>query len=174
MAIPHDKDSLQDTVRSSYLKLRAELQPDLLAVSDLRELDGHVKGTKMSLNNLLAYLHGWGQLVLKWVSKRDQGETLNLPETGYKWNQLGLLAQKFYADYEADDYLSLCKKLDTTVEDLLLLIESKTNEQLYGESWYNQWPLGRMIQFNSSSPYANATTRIRKWKKVRTQQEQLS
>jgi len=174
MAIPQDKHSLQDAVRSNYAKLRAELSPDLNVISDLKELNGHVKGTTMSLVNLLAYLHGWGQLALKWVDKRDKGETPDLPETGYKWNQLGLLAQKFYSDYQADDYLALCSKLDATIERLLLLIESKTNDQLYGECWYNQWSLGRMIQFNTSSPYASATTRIRKWKKVRTQQEQLS
>jgi hypothetical protein len=127
----------------------------------------------MSLNNLLSYLLGWGELVVKWVNQRDRGEPVDFPEKGYKWNELGLLAQKFYADYQTDDYLLLCKKLDGAVQAILLLIESKTNEQLYVESWYNQWSLGRMIQFNTSSPYANATIRIRKWKKIRIQREKL-
>ncbi|PRY55189.1 hypothetical protein B0I27_101157 [Arcticibacter pallidicorallinus] len=170
--IPRNKHSLQDAIRKNYAQLRTELGQDLAPISDLPELDGHVKGTKMSLNNLVAYLNGWGQLVLKWIDKTDKRETVHLPETGYKWNQLGLLAQKFYTDHEADDYLTLCRKLDETVECVQLLIESKTNEQLYVKSWYKQWPLGRMIQFNTSSPYTNATIRIRKWKKIRIQQEQ--
>lgn len=174
MAIPHDKPSLQKAIRCNYSKLRAELNSDLKLYSDLKELEGHVSGSKMSLNNLLAYLHGWGQLVLKWVEKKEKGEAVDLPETGFKWNQLGPLAQKFYADYEAYDYPTLCDKLDLTVACILLLVESKTNEELYLKAWYKQWALGRMIQFNTSSPYANATTRIRKWKKVRTQLEKLS
>lgn len=174
MAIPDNKQSLQDAIRSNYAKLRAELKPELAECSELKELDGHLSGSLISLNNLLAYLHGWGQLVLKWVDHKEKGEIVDFPETGYKWNQLGLLAQKFYADYETDDYLVLCEKLGATVESLLLLIETKTNEQLYDDAWYKQWTLGRMIQFNSSSPYANATKRIRKWKKIKTQQEQLS
>lgn len=173
MTIPTHKHSLQEAIRKNYVKLRAELTPELAGSSELPELEGHVKGTKISLNNLVAYLNGWGQLVLKWVNKTDKRETAHLPEIGYKWNQLGLLAQKFYSDHKADDYLTLCRKLDETVEQIQLLIESKTDEQLYVEAWYKQWPLGRMIQFNTSSPYANATLRIRKWKRARTQQEQL-
>ncbi|HAE68662.1 MAG TPA: hypothetical protein DCG77_15990, partial [Sphingobacterium sp.] len=45
------------------------------------------------------------------------------------------------------------------------LIEQKTDMQLYGVSWYEKWTLGRMIQFNTASPYQNAVGRIRKWKK---------
>jgi hypothetical protein len=45
------------------------------------------------------------------------------------------------------------------------LLEQKTNIQLYGVTWYEKWTLGRMIQFNTASPYQNAVGRIRKWKK---------
>ncbi|MFE3838233.1 ClbS/DfsB family four-helix bundle protein [Pseudogemmobacter sonorensis] len=31
------------------------------------------------------------------------------------------------------------------------------------QPWYGKWTKGRMIQFNSTSPYANARGRIRKW-----------
>jgi hypothetical protein len=33
---------------------------------------------------------------------------------------------------------------------------------LYGRGWYETWTMGRMIQFNTSSPYANARGRLRK------------
>lgn len=174
MAIPDNKQSLQEAIRIKYSKFRAELQPELASISACKELDGHASGSVMSLNNLLAYLNGWGQLVLKWVDKTDKGETVDFPETGYKWNELGSLAQKLYADYETDSYSSLCKKLDDTVASVLQLIDAKTNEQLYVDTWYKQWTLGRMIQFNTSSPYDNATKRIRKWKKIRTQLEKQS
>lgn len=174
MAIPCNKHSLLEAIRVNYSKLRAELEPGLSAVSESKELPAHAANTAMSLNNLLSYLLGWGQLVLKWVDKKERGEAVDFPETGYRWNELGSLAQKFYRDYDNDDYHTLCKKLDTTVDTIVQLIESKTDEELYGSPWYNQWTLGRMIQLNTSSPYSNARQRIRKWKKIRIEQEQLS
>jgi hypothetical protein len=50
----------------------------------------------MSICNLLAYLIGWNELVLKWLFMDASAKTIDFPETGYKWNQLGQLAQKFY------------------------------------------------------------------------------
>ncbi|MNK06664.1 hypothetical protein D3C87_245630 [compost metagenome] len=77
----------------------------------------------MSINNLLAYLIGWGELVFKWNRKKDNNEPVYFPDTGYKWNEL------------------------------------------YETTWYEKWTMGRMIQFNTASPYNNARGRIRKWKK---------
>ncbi|MGI1213336.1 ClbS/DfsB family four-helix bundle protein [Escherichia coli] len=31
--------------------------------------------------------------------------------------------------------------------------------------WFKKWTMGRMISFNTSSPYANANGRLRKWAK---------
>ncbi|MFT3919224.1 MAG: ClbS/DfsB family four-helix bundle protein [Cloacibacterium sp.] len=59
----------------------------------------------------------------------------------------------------------MCSKLDETVSKILNLIEQKSNTVLYEVSWYEKWTLGRMILFNTSSPYTNARGRIRKWKK---------
>ena len=89
------------------------------------------------------------------------------PKTGFKWNELGGLAQKFYADYKNESYHELLLKLNKTVKEILKLVEDKTERQLYSEPWYEKYPLGRMIQLNTSSPYKNAKDRIRKWKKIK-------
>lgn len=167
MSIPTNKQELLQAVTANYGKLKKELEALPHALTDIKELEGHRKGTLMSVNNLLAYLIGWGELVLKWNSKKDRNEPVYFPETGYKWNELGRLAQKFYADYEARDFNSLTQKLDATVTAVTALIESKSNAALYETGWYEKWTLGRMIQFNTSSPYANAVARLRKWKKQR-------
>lgn len=152
-------------MQTSYAKLRAELITISPAQSTAKELEGHAKNTRMSVNDLVAYLVGWGQLVLKWNRLKEKGEPFDLPETGYKWNELGRLAQKFYSDHRDHDLTALLRLLDATVADLITLVESKTNAQLYKQLWYEQWPFGRLIQFNTSSPYANARARLRKWKK---------
>ncbi|MEV9498688.1 ClbS/DfsB family four-helix bundle protein [Aliarcobacter butzleri] len=161
MAVPVNKEELILAINTNYVKLKKELENIPIELT----LEGHSKGTLMSINNLLSYLLGWQELVLKWNVKKQNKEEVDFPETGYKWNQLGKLAQKFYDDYKNDDFNTLLFKLDKKVEEILKLIENKSNKELYEVSWYEKWTLGRMIQFNTSSPYANAKARIRKWKK---------
>jgi len=165
MAVPTNKAELVSAINLNYAKLRMELSSVPIELTTVKELEGHARGTLISLNNLVAYLVGWGELVLKWVDKKDRNQFVDFPETGYKWNELGKLAQKFYSDYEKDNFIVLCGKLDKTVQDILAVIDTKSNEELYVLPWYEKWTLGRMIQFNTASPYMNATGRIRRWKK---------
>lgn len=165
MAVPANKEELQIAIETNYSKLKKELSTIPVELTSISNLEGHAKNTMMSINNLVSYLIGWGELVLKWNIKKDNNETVDFPETGYKWNELGKLAQKFYKDYEKDDFITLCDKLDNTVFTILTLIEQKSNTELYNVEWYEKWTLGRMIQFNTASAYNNARGRIRKWKK---------
>jgi hypothetical protein len=167
MAIPKDKDELHKAIVDSYKKLTTELSTISIDLAEKKELDGHSKNTLMSISNLVAYLIGWGQLVLKWNDKKSKCLDVDFPETGFKWNELGQLAQKFYRDYENDDFSTLNAKLDETTNEILKLIESKTNGELYETAWYERWTLGKMIQLNTSSAFRNAIGRIRKWKKAK-------
>lgn len=167
MASPKDKKELLKAIVDNYKKLITELSNIPIAFTTENELEGHAKNTVMSVNNLLAYLIGWGQLVLKWNDLKSKGLAVDFPETGYKWNELGLLAQKFYNDYQTDDFKTLLKRLDETTCLILILVESKTNAELYEMAWYKQWTLGKMIQLNTASPFNNALKRIRKWKKIK-------
>ncbi len=167
MPIPNDKEELVKSIIDNYKKLTAELSTISTDLTTKKELEGHSKSTLMSINDLVAYLVGWGQLVLKWNDRKSKGLDVDFPETGYKWNELGLLAQKFYSDYEKDDFKTLHTKLDKTTTEILKLIESKTNIELYEMAWYNKWTFGKMIQLNTSSPFKNARDRIRNWKKIK-------
>ena len=163
---PQSKAELLTEIHTHYDHLRKDIQRvDPLRATE-RSLEGHAKGTLMSVNDLLAYLIGWGELVLKWHRLKDAGKAVDFPESGYKWNQLGLLAQKFYADYDGLDFVARQQRFDDTVSKLVALIDSKSDDELYHQPWYNDWTMGRMIQFNTSSPYKNARTRLRKWLKT--------
>lgn len=165
MSIPADKKELKDAILKNYSQLRLELHGIPLSLTKARELPGHSKNSSMSVCNQLAYLVGWGELVLKWNREKEKKKQPDFPDTGYKWKELGKLAEKFYEDYEGESYNSLLAKLDETVNHILELVDKKSNRQLYGEEWYEKYTLGRMIQLNTSSPFMNAKARIRKWKK---------
>lgn len=166
MPVPQNKDELLKAIEHNFSNLIQDLRaiPDDLV--DRKSLDGHVAGSLMSVTNLLAYLVGWNELVLKWLAKDAAGQSIDFPDTGYKWNELGKLAQKFYLDYDDLPYQQLLDRLDSAKRQIVALIETRSNEQLYGSVWYEKWSMGRMIQFNTSSPYDNARKRLRKWIKA--------
>jgi len=165
MAIPTSKTELATDIQRNFGILWKDLEsiPENHVLN--HQMEGHAKGTMMSVQNLVAYLLGWGELVLKWVRLSESGQPVVFPEEGFQWNQLGALAQKFYLDYASVGFPELCLRLKINQEKILELVESETEEKLYKQPFYRDYPLGRMIQLNSSSPYKNATGRIRRWKK---------
>ncbi len=166
MPVPQTKTELLAAIDVQFARLMRELE----RVPDERyrepSLEGHAKGTMMSVGDLVAYLIGWGELVIKWIDRDQRGELVDFPETGYQWNELGRLAQKFYADFHALSPGELVARLKRSKETLEVLIRDRDERTLYGRPWYGKFTLGRMIQFNTSSAYANAHGRLRKWKKV--------
>jgi len=168
MAVPTNKDELLKAIDSNFEKLIKELRGVPLSLSDESSLEGHAKGTQMSVANLAAYLVGWNELVLKWLDRDAAGEPIDFPEIGFKWNELGLLAQKFYRDYGDVAYPQLIERLAGAKARIVSSIEARDNDDLYGRPWYGKWTLGRMIQFNTASPYTNARGRLRKWLKAKS------
>ena len=168
MAVPTSKAELLAAVTTNFDKLLA----DLARVPEERArectLDGHAAGAAMSPADLVSYLVGWNELVLKWLDLDDKGVSVDFPETGFKWNQLGPLAQKFYEDYQSLSYPQLLDRLTGAKDRLVDTISRRSDDELYGSPWYDKWTKGRMIQFNTSSPYANARGRIRKWLKLQS------
>lgn len=168
MAIPQDKDELLAAIDTEFAKLARLLEEVPPALIHQRTMEGHAKGTQMSPFDLVAYLTGWNELVLKWLERDAAGQPVDFPETGFKWNELGRLAGKFYGDYADIPYPQLVERLHAAKSRIVATIGRHDDAALYGRPWHEKWPMGRMIQFNTSSPYANARGRLRKWLKSHT------
>lgn len=166
MPIPTSCRELCDAIEDNFAKLSRDLETVPAARCHEMTLEGHAKGKLMSVHNLVSYLVGWNQLVLKWLDCDSKGAVVDFPETGFQWNQLGALAQKFYSDYEDIPFDELLTKFEDGQQQIVAFIASQTDERLYGASWYKTYTLGRMIQLNTSSPYSNARTRLRRWKRA--------
>ncbi|WP_299997779.1 ClbS/DfsB family four-helix bundle protein [uncultured Cedecea sp.] len=163
MAIPTSKSELLSAISVTFDRLNADLARVPESRANEYSMPGHVAGKQMSPCCLVSYLIGWNRLVLKWLHQDDLSIPVDFPETGFKWNQLGLLAEKFYADYADLSWAELTEQLTLVKAELVEQITSRSDEELYGIVWYEKWTKGRMIQFNTSSPYINARGRIRKW-----------
>lgn len=167
MAVPQDKDELLAAIETEFRKLNRTLEEVPPALVHERTMEGHAKGTQMSPFDLVAYLTGWNELVLKWLERDAAGAAIDFPETGFKWNELGRLAGKFYGDYADIPYPQLVERLHAAKARIVAAIGRTEDAALYGRPWYGKWTMGRMIQFNTSSPYANARGRLRAWLKAR-------
>lgn len=110
MPTPASREELINAIETNFERPAKDLKTVPVQENNKAALLGHVKGTMMSVYNPASYLLGWKNLVLKWIEKdAGKGESIDFPETGYNWNQLGALAQKFYADYDAVPLYQLLK-----------------------------------------------------------------
>ena len=163
MAIPGSKRDLLEAKETTFTALMTDLERVPARAAGHATLDGHVSGAQMSPANLVAYLIGWNRLVLKWLAQDDRGDPVTFPETGFKWNQLGALAEKFYADHADLNWEAGLAELQAAKSNLIDAVIDRSDQELYGHPWYGKHTKGRMIQLNTSSPYKNARTRIRAW-----------
>jgi len=161
MAVPESKTALLEAMEKSAIALRKKLDRIPADMAFEPCLEGHAAGTTMSAANLVSYLIGWGVQVLYWHQQEAAGGEIDFPAKGFKWNELGKLAQKYYADYaHVQSWPELLLLLEDNQHRLRERVESFTDEALYHQPWYGKWTRGRMIQFNSVSPWKNASARL--------------
>ncbi len=98
MSVPQTKAELLLAINKNFSKLISYLNAIPPEVISDHSMDGHAKETEMSVRDLVSYLLGWNSLCCK-MDSDAKGLPVDFPDTGFKWNQLGLLAQKFYSDY---------------------------------------------------------------------------
>ncbi|MDD1781071.1 ClbS/DfsB family four-helix bundle protein [Enterovibrio sp. ZSDZ35] len=165
MSIPATKLELEVAIQDAFSKLEKDYASIPADCTRLLKVEGNIKDTQISVCDTLAYLIGWGHLVMKWHSRKQAGETVDFPETGFRWNQLGELAVHFHQTYRDWSYDALLEEWRKVVTDILVMIASENDASLYVKPWYKQWTLGRMIQFNTSSPMKNMRTKVRRFKK---------
>jgi len=161
-----NKTELINAIESAYNKLHLDYVSIPEELTRIKGVEGNIKGTLIGVSDTLAYLIGWGKLVLKWYYRKSRNESVDFPATGFKWNELGLLAQHFHGQYKAHSYQELLTEFSTTTTEILALINSLDNQSLYNITWYKQWTLARMVQLNTSSPVKNIRTKVRKFKRL--------
>lgn len=165
-SLPQNKEELYRAIKQAFEKVVIDYSAIPKEHTRKVGVEGNIKGSEITVCDTLAYLIGWGKLVLKWYNLTSAGKAVDFPKTGYKWNELGKLAEAFHSEYNSWAYSELLSEFRATTDEILLLVESLSNHELYGENWYEKYTLGRMIQFNTSSPMKNMRTKVRRFKRV--------
>lgn len=156
------------------IKKRADLF--INEYQDIKEEDKDLRleeGERTPFENL-AYQLGWLALIQDWENMEREGQTVEMPAPGIKWNQMGPLHEQFYADQEGNslsDMITLFNKSVDTTCKWLVNLDDEVLFQLGGRKWAqstsSNWPVWKWVHINTVAPFKSFRTKVRKWKKLR-------
>ncbi|MGL4992026.1 MAG: ClbS/DfsB family four-helix bundle protein [Sarcina sp.] len=138
-----------------------------------KDKDRLIEGVDRTPSQMIAYQLGWMNLILDWENKENQGYDVITPTKNYKWNNLGLLYDSFYNQYEKYTLSELCTMFISTVYKIIELINSYTDIELFkqgGRKWASStpanWAIWKWVHINTVAPFKSFRSKIRKWKKL--------
>jgi hypothetical protein len=117
-----------------------------------------------SVKDVLAHLHEWHQMVLRWIDASRRGETPHVPGEGYKWSQLPALNEQIfrtYADRPLDEIMKLYRDSHAQITQTIEVLDEATmfTPGLY--KWMNKNTLGSYFVSATSSHYRWARKELR-------------
>jgi len=160
---------LSQAIQKEYNKL-------LKLVAKIPEKDRYAKimdGTngKISVNDVIAYQIGWGNLLIGWYQAGVQGKMPEMPGDGFKTWDYGALAAHFYNKYQYKNFDDQAKQFFRTVRQIIDIVEreyaSGNLDKTDVWAWCTlssgrAWPLSKWITVNTASPYKSGTALIKK------------
>jgi hypothetical protein len=164
MPIPTKKAELLESLRQAYTKLDSEFD----AVNPEYEKQKGIEGN-ISCCDVVSYQIGWTNLLMDWEQQELESKVPEMPAKGFKWNQLGELAQSFYEKNSKKSLKELRVEFNEIYKELVTWIESLTEQEIFEphqRGWTgDKWAIAKWVQVNSIAPYRSARTKIRRWKK---------
>ncbi|MBL4784955.1 MAG: ClbS/DfsB family four-helix bundle protein [Cohaesibacteraceae bacterium] len=152
-----NKIALLQITRVEYQKLSKQLD----------SLDSGLvmhKHEDVSIRDIVGHRAHWVDLMLGWYRDGQAGRQVFFPAKGYKWNQLKVYNAQIGESQKGMNWISTLDMLDTAHRKLVTLLESLSDEQLYGapmKGAHNQWTTGRWAEANGASHYRSASKAIR-------------
>ncbi len=159
MPIPKTRGELTSQIRSSYTKLRAELDAAGSSVSALPCVD------EWSVKDLLAVRTWWTEHVIDWVEAGQRGEMPATPAAGYRWNETPRLNAEVVIESRRRSYESIRAGLEQGYRRVMDTIDSLDDTELLEVGvfpWAGKYPISRWISINTTRQYLTARTYIRR------------
>lgn len=116
-----------------------------------------------SIKDVVAHRAHWIDLFLGWYSDGLAGKPVFFPAEGYKWNELKRYNANLRAQQSGMDWEGAVAALQESFEKLTRLIDSCSNEELYGgpmKGANNNWKPGRWAEAAGPSHFRSAAKYI--------------
>jgi hypothetical protein len=159
MTIPKTRTELTSQARSSYEKLRAELDAAGSGVAELTCVDD------WSVKDLLAVRAWWTTHVIDWVEAGRRGERPVTPAAGYQWRETPRLNADVVIENRQRSYDSIRAQLEQGFHRVMDTIDSLDDRELLEVGvfpWAGKYPISRWISINTTRQYLTARTYIRR------------
>jgi hypothetical protein len=159
---------LGKSIKSEYNKLVKLIS----LVPKKKRYDEDIKGTGgwISINDLIAYQIGWGNLLINWYEMGISGKNPEMPGDGFnKWDYKNL-ALHFYDKYYYKSNNKYDKIFFETVTTIIEIAdEADNNNQLNIPGFWDWtvlksgkvWPLSKWIIINTVAPYKKASLYVK-------------
>lgn len=165
MARPTTKEELIHLSQENYEKLFSLI--DSLTLEE-QEKTFPFEDRDKNIRDVLIHLHEWHNMMERWHKDGMAGKKPAIPAPGYTFKTTPELNQKIWAAYQETSLAEAKRLLDSTHEQMVELIHSYTNEELFTKKYY-KWTgttsLGAYFVSATSSHYDWAAKKIRKFKK---------
>ena len=159
MARPNTRKDLIDLSRTNYekiLKMVNEVTVDVISEAGACE--------HWSIKDILAHLHGWHLMYLRWYEEGMAGEKPEMHASGYTWATTPALNAEIYARYKDEALGEILILLDETHHKVMKIIENHSDEELFTKkkyTWTGTTSLGSYTVSAMSSHYDWAIKQIK-------------
>ena len=124
----------------------------------------------VSIKGLIAHRIHWLDLFWGWYDAGADGQAVQTPAPGVKWNQLKAYNAPIYASGQDQDWAVLKTRFLKTAASFRDRIDVLEDQELYTThqyDWTNDWTLGRWAESSGPSHFRSAAKAIRKILKSR-------
>ncbi len=159
MPIPTTRAELTDYVRSTFEKLRADLDSAGPRLGCIHCIDD------WSVKDLLAVRAWWTENVINWIETGQRGDYPVTPAEGYRWKETPRLNADVVKKSKRESYRSIRHRLENGFERVIATIESLDDHELLDAGafeWAGKYPVSRWISINTARQYTTARTFIRR------------
>jgi hypothetical protein len=159
MPIPTTRAELETQVRSSFEKLRDDLETAGPRAGALPCV------VDWSVKDLLAVRVWWTEHVVEWIEAGRRGESPVTPAEGYGWTETPRLNADVVAAAASASHRSLPDRLERGYERVLRTIDALDDRELLevgAFGWAGRYPLSRWISLNTTRQYTTARTHVRR------------
>ena len=163
MPRPKSKDDLLKAAQDNFETLLASIEG---IPTQKRETAGVCE--EWSIKDILAHLHEWHNMMSRWYRDGMAGTNPEIPAPGFTWKTTPELNNTIYKQHKDSDYKKIVTKLKQTHNEMLNLIDSHSDQELFTKkkyAWTGSTSLGAYLISATSSHYDWANGLIKKWKK---------
>ena len=169
MSRPTIKTDLMTAGETGYLKLVEVMQalPDQTQDFNFEVTEKMTEAhwrRDQNLRDVLIHLYEWHQLFIKWAQSNISGKLVNFLPDPYNWKTYPQMNIGFWEKHQKTSLESATTLLKESHREVLKLIESFTNEELFTKkyySWTGTTSLGSYAVSSTSSHYDWAIKKLK-------------